>query len=169
MLEIRDGVECFKLKEYQILITPDLTRIKIPLDMEFPPSDLKKLEEKDLKRFRKWGIIVDSKINDKKPKYIEKRLLNRITFKNLDNDKIEFIFTEFLKNCSMAPYITIDCSFDTTSKLLDLINQKYNENSINPILVRLDYLNNCMTMLFSIVLNIFLRRKKVPDNFKDFS
>lgn len=133
MLEIRDGVECFNLKEQKVLITPDLTRIRIPLDMEFPPSDLEKLPEKTLKRFKKRGIIVDSKINKKKPKYYEICLLNKITFKNLDSNRAEFIFSEFLKNCGIAPYITIDCSFEVTSKLLDLISQKYNENSINPV------------------------------------
>lgn len=133
MLEIRDGVESFKLSDRQVLITPELKKVRIPLEVVFPPLKLEDLPEKLIKRLKKRDIIVSSIVNKKKPSYEKKLLLEKITLKDLDIKRVQYIFQEILKNCSMAPVITIDCSLEVTSKLLNLISQKYNENSINPI------------------------------------
>lgn len=133
MLEVRDGVECFTLKDRQILITPELKKVRIPLDLAFPPPNIEELPKNLIKRLRKREIIVPSITNEMKPSYEEKCLLEKVTFKNLAFERVEYIFQEFVKNCSMVPVITIDCNLDVTSTLLKLINQEYIENSINPI------------------------------------
>ena len=134
MLEIRDGVNCFKFKDRQVLITPDLKKLNIPLDLIFPPPKIENLSEKLLKRFKKRGVIVSSIENRKKPSYKTQCILEKITFRNIDIEYVDNIFQECLKNSSMAPLITIDCSLEVTSKLLNLIHRKYSENSINPII-----------------------------------
>jgi hypothetical protein len=59
--------------------------------------------------------------------------IENITFKNIVASKVEHIFREFLKNSSFSPVITLDCSLEVCATFLNLISQKYKENSINPI------------------------------------
>lgn len=133
MNKIRDGVEYFKTKDRLVLITPELKRAEIPLNYEFPPSDIKQLPRELIKLLKSKDIIVDSTKKKKNLSNQLKGVLKTITFKDIQFEKIDLLVQEFLKNCSISPVITIDCSFKVTSKFLDIINEKYNENSINPV------------------------------------
>ncbi|TFF91001.1 MAG: hypothetical protein EU548_00155 [Promethearchaeota archaeon] len=133
MIELRNGINSYKFEDKRILITPELNKIKVDKEFEFPPKNIDQLSKKLIRRFKKRGILVDSGINDTNPVYDERKIIKKITFKDIDKKIIDQIFSDFLRNCSITPVITIDCGRESTSRLLELINEKYNENSINPI------------------------------------
>ncbi|MBD3230995.1 MAG: hypothetical protein GF329_22640 [Candidatus Lokiarchaeota archaeon] len=161
MIELRNGINSYIFKDKKILITPELNKVKVDLEFELPQNP-EQLTKKTVKRFKKRGILVDSKINEFEPIYDDKTLLKKITFKNIDNKNIDSIFEDFLRNSSITPVITIDSSIQSTARLLELINKKYNENSINPI-VKV-FIRNDMNEILDVLKNYLGGRESIELN-----
>jgi radical SAM protein with 4Fe4S-binding SPASM domain len=162
MLEFFKGVEFYAKHGKKVFISPHLNQVILSSELNCNSKDLTNLPKAVIERFKTSGIINESHKIIKKSLWLKKLLIDSITIKDLDPEKIVFVFKEFIKNSSFDPDITIDSSLENTKSLLKLIVTKFNQNSINPtikIFIRenleeyIDAISNYITKKESIELN----------------